>query len=229
VIGGLLGTQETRTRSGVPGLMGIPVLGRLFGTEKLERSRGELLVVLIPRVVRAPDYSETNLRGVSAGNDQNVKLNYAPRTQPSPAPVQQAPAQQPAPQAPAPAAPAPETPAPAAPAMSFTPGTVQTPVNKPVTLALQLDNVAGLFSAPMRLRFDPKVLRLENAQAGTLLTGDGQRVNFNADTMNDTGEAVITLNRLPGSGGVTGSGALCSLRSRRSLPERQRLLWSIPS
>jgi hypothetical protein len=84
-------------------------------------------------------------------------------------------------------------------------------VNTPVTLTLQLDNVNGLFSAPFRLRFDPKILRLNSVQPGTLLTGDGQKVNFNANMMNDTGEAVITLNRLPGSGGVTGSGALLQL------------------
>jgi general secretion pathway protein D len=95
--------------------------------------------------------------------------------------------------------------------MSFTPGTVQTPVNTAVTLTLQLDNVTGLFSAPLRLRFDPKILRLNSVQPGTLLTGDGQRVNFNATTTNDTGESVITLNRLPGSGGVSGSGALLQL------------------
>ena len=233
LLGGLLGTQEIRTRAGVPGLMDIPVLGRLFGTEKLERSRGELLVALIPRVVRAPDFSDVNLRGVSAGNDQNVKLNYAPRTTPAPAPAQQPPAAQaPATQPPAtqpPAAPpavtspaaTPVTPppaSPAGPAMSFAPGTVQTPVNTPVTLALQLDNVNGLFSAPMRLRFDPKILRLDSAQPGTLLTGDGQKVNFSTNTMNDTGEAVITLNRLPGSGGVTGSGPILQLTFQTLAP-----------
>ena len=95
--------------------------------------------------------------------------------------------------------------------MSFAPGTVQTPVNTRVTLTLQLDNVNGLFSAPMRLRFDPKILRLDSVQPGTLLTGDGQKVNFNANTMNDTGEAVITLNRLPGAGGVSGSGPVLQL------------------
>jgi general secretion pathway protein D len=217
VLGGLLGTQETVTRAGVPGLMDIPVLGRLFSTEKVDRSRGELLVVLIPHVVRAPDYTESNLRGVSAGNDQNVKLNYAPP------PVTQAPAAQP--QTPAPAAPAPAAPAapaeapkpaapeppPAGPRLTFAPAAVQAQMSAPITVAVQIEGVSDLFTAPMRVKFDPKVLRLNSIQPGVLMTSDGQKVNFSQNTMNDTGEAVITLNRLPGTGGVSGSGQLVVL------------------
>lgn len=263
LLGGLLGSQEIRTRSGVPGLMDIPVVGRVFSTEKLERSRSELLVALVPRIVRAPDYTEGNLRGVSAGNDQNVKLNYAPRTEPAPvapppvvppaippqpetapapaaaptpvpgpAPVQAAPTPTavppvvppqpetaPAPAAASPPAAAAPTPAPAAGTrLSFAPGTVEAAVNSAVTATLHLDNVEGLFTAPMRIRFDPKVLRLNNIQPGTLLTGDGQKVNFNSHIMNDTGEAVITLNRMPGTGGVSGSGALLQLTFQAVAP-----------
>jgi general secretion pathway protein D len=87
-----------------------------------------------------------------------------------------------------------------------------------VTVTLQLDNVSGLFSAPLRVRFDPELLRLTSVQPGTLLTGDGQRINFEANTNNDAGEAVITLNRLPGSGGVTGSGALLQLTFHAAAP-----------
>ena len=79
LLGGLLATQETRSRSGVPFLMDIPGFGRLFSSEHVERPRGELLVVLIPHIVRSQDFSDVNIRGVSAGSDQNLKINYAPR------------------------------------------------------------------------------------------------------------------------------------------------------
>jgi general secretion pathway protein D len=229
VLGGLLGTQENRTRAGVPGLMEIPGLGRLFGTEKLERNRGELLVVLIPHIVRAPDYSETNLRGVSAGNDQNVKLNFAPRRGPEPAgdaASDSAPAQPPAaaPAAaaePAPAPPAEATPTPApapAPQLTFTPGTVQLEADTPVTVTLQLNNVRDLFSAPMKVVFDPKMLRLESVHPGTLMGADGQQPNFTENIANEIGEATITLNRLPGAAGVTGSGSLLQLTFQALAP-----------
>jgi len=41
----------------------------------------------------------------------------------------------------------------------------------------------------VHIKFDPKVLRLANIRQGTLLTGDGQKVNFSENTLNDTGEA----------------------------------------
>jgi hypothetical protein len=76
---------------------------------------------------------------------------------------------------------------------------------------LQLENAADLFTAPMRLKFDPKLLRLTAVRQGGLMGADGQRVNFGENTLNDTGEAIITLNRVPGAGGISGSGALLSL------------------
>ena len=255
ILGGLLGTQESLIRSGVPLLMDIPFLGRLFGTEKVERSRGELLVVLVPHVVRAPDYSESNLRGVSAGNDQNVKLNYAPRdlpatgTAPAPTnPVAPAPTSPVAPAPTTPVAPAPTSPAAPASAptgtvpvpsqavppatvepapapqavappavdgppvaMVFNPPAAQTQLNSAVTVAVQVENVKDLFSAPLKVRYDPAILRLNSVHPGALMTGDGQKVNFAETISNEAGEATITLNRLPGSGAVSGSGALLQL------------------
>jgi general secretion pathway protein D len=224
MLGGLLGTQEIRTKSGIPGLMDIPGLGYLFGSEKLERSRGEIFVVLVPHIVRAPDYTPTNLRGVAAGNDQNVKLNYAPRdVQPAapgnvPAPATP-PEAKPVPEAAAPA-PAPPSPAPATGAaqLTFAPSTVQAAVNTPVALMLQMTGAQDLFSAPMKIRFDPKVLQLQSIRPGGLMSADGQQPNFTESIANEIGEATITLNRLPGSSGVSGSGVLLQLTFQAVAP-----------
>ena len=68
-----------------------------------------------------------------------------------------------------------------------------------------------LYTAPVKLKFDPKILRLTSIKPGSLISGDGQKINFTESTQNDTGDATITLNRLPGTGGVTGSGAILTL------------------
>lgn len=91
LLGGLLNVQDSGSVSGVPGLATLPILGPLFGTHHKDQSRGELLIALVPHVVRAPDLTETNLRGVAAGNDANVKLNFSHKAdpeQPAPAPGQ---------------------------------------------------------------------------------------------------------------------------------------------
>jgi len=80
-----------------------------------------------------------------------------------------------------------------------------------VTLTLQAENVTDLFNAPIKLGFDPKVVRLTSIQPGTLMSGDGKKINFTENTANDTGEATINISRTPGTGGVTGSGTLVTL------------------
>ncbi len=78
IIGGLMQTQTTRTNAGLPLLGQIPVVGKLFSNERVEKSENEILIVLLPHVVRVPDITDLNLRAVSAGTDQTVKLNFAP-------------------------------------------------------------------------------------------------------------------------------------------------------
>src|SRR5262249_13956291 len=158
-----------------------------------EKNRGELVIALVPHIVRAPEYTELNLRSISAGNDQNVKLNYSPRPEPLSVPATAAPAQ---PVKPNGQAPAPDAAKTAETLLLFNPGTATTQLNGAVTLQLVLENVRDLSTAPIHLKFDSKVLRLTSIQPGALLTGDGQKINFSENTQNDTGEAVITLNRL---------------------------------
>ncbi len=207
LLGGLMQTQDSKLVTGLPWLANLPVLGPLFGSHHTENNNGELLIALIPHIIRSPDYTDVNLRGVSAGNDQSVKLNYAPRPEPAP----EAPAV--APPVSTPAAPVPTAPAPAAgpTRLFFNPATVQTQLGGAVTVALQVENATDLFTSPMKLKFDPKIVRLTSIHQGNLLGGDGQKTNFSENTLNDSGDATITLNRLPGSGGISGSGALVTL------------------
>jgi general secretion pathway protein D len=52
LIGGIIDDQMTRSRSGVPFLMDIPVLGRLFRSESERLDRTELLILITPYVIR---------------------------------------------------------------------------------------------------------------------------------------------------------------------------------
>jgi general secretion pathway protein D len=163
-------------------------------------------------VVRAPEYNEVNLRGIAAGSDQNVKLSYTPRPVATPIPQLPGEAGAPTPTPTTEPAVQPAKPAePVQPRLMFNPATANVPINTPVQVQLVLENVTDLYTAPVKLKFDPKVLRLTSIKPGPLMSTDGQTVNFTESTMNDTGDATITLNRIPGSGGVTGSGAILNL------------------
>ena len=58
VIGGLIDRQSERSRSGIPLLMDIPVLGALFGTTSSSTVHSELFLFLTPHVVRTDEELE---------------------------------------------------------------------------------------------------------------------------------------------------------------------------
>jgi type IV pilus assembly protein PilQ len=55
VIGGILKTSDQRTESGVPWFMKIPVLGWLFKTEGITKSRKQLMVFITPKIIAKED------------------------------------------------------------------------------------------------------------------------------------------------------------------------------
>jgi type IV pilus assembly protein PilQ len=50
VIGGLTVTEITKTRSGIPLLGGLPIVGKLFSFSKEEESRRDLIILVTPRI-----------------------------------------------------------------------------------------------------------------------------------------------------------------------------------
>ncbi|MEW6301567.1 MAG: type II and III secretion system protein, partial [Thermodesulfobacteriota bacterium] len=52
LIGGIIDDNITRTRSGVPFLMDVPVLGRLFRVDSERVDRTELIILITPHVIR---------------------------------------------------------------------------------------------------------------------------------------------------------------------------------
>ena len=125
LLAGLNQTQESKTIVGIPGLSSIPILGKLFSTHTLDKSQSELLIAIIPHIVRRPEINEQNLRGIAVGNATVVKLNYAPR-KPEEAAKPGAPAAAPA----APTAPGATPPSPG-PGLVTTPAPAATPAPAP--------------------------------------------------------------------------------------------------
>ena len=77
VIGGLNQSRVFKTRAGVPFLGELPVIGRLFSDEDVQRAESEILIVLIPHIVRMSGVEESNLRTIATGTDQKFVLRYA--------------------------------------------------------------------------------------------------------------------------------------------------------
>jgi general secretion pathway protein D len=85
LLGGLTKYSDSKSKTGIPGLASIPLLGRLFSGESVDRERSELMIALIPHVVRRPEFTEENLRGIAVGNQASVHLSYSRKPSETPA------------------------------------------------------------------------------------------------------------------------------------------------
>jgi len=227
ILAGLDGTQDSSVVNGIPGLVNIPILGKIFfGSSHIEKDRQQLMIALVPHIVRTPDYSPENLRGVFSGPDQSLHLMYAPRDEdgsgsagpaggaanPAPATAPQTPiALPPAPGAAPTAAPPPVPPA-AGTRVVFLPGSVSVGPNTPFTVNVELNGAADAFAiTPLRVKWDPAVLRLTDITPGDLLSRSGGTVSSIKDVRNDAGEATLNVSRAAGGTGVSGSGPVAIL------------------
>src|SRR5229473_2124881 len=69
ILGGLFERVDTKTLNGWPGLANVPIMRYLFSTDNVERQENENLIVLIPRIVRMPDWTKGNLRAIYSGTE----------------------------------------------------------------------------------------------------------------------------------------------------------------
>ncbi len=228
LLGGIMGTTDTLNVSGIPGLMNVPILGNFFGSQNhKEIDHNDLVIAVIPHIVRTSDIAAVDMRGVYAGSEQNIRVirdvpDGGDALTPAPqkaTPAGSTPATAPKPPAPAAVSPAAPTPAPApvpeAPSgplvLRFNPGEVSTKAGAAVNITLEASGARDLFSAPIRVRWDPKILTLASISSGALFGPKDQSLNPPAQISQDTGEASITLGRLPGAGGVNGAGPIAVL------------------
>ena len=237
MLSGLSQNSDSSTVGGLPGLTSVPILGQfLFGSSSKNKSTGELMIALIPHIIRTPDYTAENLRGIYAGSDQVVKLYYAPKAAQEEAPANppaagNAPAAAPPATAPqvspgapqlihradtAPVPPQPPVPSSITPAgraqVKFAPAAVEAKVGGSVNVSVQIDNVADLFSAsPIRIKYDPALLKLNDATPGDLFQRDGVHATSVKDIRNEVGEATLTIARAPGTKGISGAGSVLML------------------
>ena len=97
-------------------------------------------------------------------------------------------------------------------ALQFGQSDMQVALGAPASVTLEVHQAKDLMAAPFHLKWDPKLLRLNQVTPGALIGDGNPQVNPpTIDIRNDSGEATITLSRMEGAGGVSGSGPLISL------------------
>jgi general secretion pathway protein D len=231
LLAGILTKLDNYSNSGTPGLSSIPLIKYLFGSINKEVQDDEVVFILIPHIVRESVLTRLNTRSIDTGTGATIELRHAPideilaesTDQASAAPASNTTAanaatamvQQMRQQAMPPRAggnpPAAKTPAaPAGPAVTLTmvPANSTQAVGSTFQASVFLSNAHDVFSVPLDIQFDPKILQLVNVDTGGLLGGDGQAVALvHRDEGN--GHVTVSASRPPGVSGVNGSGQVC--------------------
>ena len=206
ILGGLIERSDTNAISGWPGFANIPFFRYFFSTVNPEHIDTEVLIVLIPHIVRLPTITAENLRSIASGTDTNAEVRLENAVMAPPAPkAQSIPAPLPTPPATAP------VPASQNPELRFEPGTVALRVGETTTIGVAVQNVQDLYSVPLLLQFNPAVVSIEDVRQGGFLSGGTQEIAIVERVDKERGQAVISATRKPNTPGVSGSGTLLGI------------------
>ena len=231
LLGGILEDQQTKALSGIPGLSNIPILKYLFSQTNTEHRENEIVFVLVPHIVRGQDISGRNQEMLDVGTANAIELRHFSKQPPAPTSQNQNQTAPPAPQAPAgtqapqnvPQAPPQNqtppqntTPPPSAGVAGgagfvFDPPTISQAKGSTFTVNVLLSGGQNIYSVPVQITYDPGELQVVNVSNGGFLSQDGQAVALVHRDDPSTGTLQITATRPPGSGGVSGQGAVATL------------------
>ena len=208
LLAGLINNEERMSANRVPGLGDMPLIGRLFSTQRDDKQRTEIVLSVTPHIVRnlrRPDLNQTEFW---SGTENEV------RSRPLVAPPQHKPA---APQAVA--------------QTDAQPGTSSVPSDDgvaavPVHLALQgpaevnagevldvqlaIDSNVALRGMPVQLRYPAQLLQIVDADAGDFF-GSAKAVSKTKTLEQQKGLASFAVLR-NGADGVSGKGLVATFR-----------------
>ena len=236
ILGGIITDTEATSLNGLPGLKNIPILRYFFSQEQKSRDSTEIIIMLTPHILRMPNISAGNLRGLYTGSETIPRLRASPEVPaigaPSPTPGTPAPGAPPAPQPPAGQPPAPTPPpagAPAAPpnaqpqaqrqtnsTVTFAPSPVTLPATGTETLNI-VGNGMDFFGVDLTLSFEPGTVNIREIRDGGFLSRDGQIVAFVQRMETESGTVRISVERPPGAAAVSGTDNLVTLVLARGM------------
>lgn len=247
ILGGLINDQDRSTANRVPGLGDIPVLGRLFASQKDDTQKTELVLSITPRLIRGigppPQVptefwsgTENNLRlkplavisSKEAAPASPVASSQKPSTGAAALPAQPEPAadfDSPSIQNDSPTAPSSGT-GTSAPLLQWD-GTPKAKVGSNLQLTVKVSSQEGLMSFPLQIKYDPTVLELSDVSPGGFLAQNNAKVNFTQRVVAGSGMAFLTQSQTGKA--VKGDGDLLALKFKALKPSASSVVSILPA
>lgn len=232
ILAGLISENDQTTANKVPLLGELPVLSRLFGSQKDSTDRSEILLSITPRVLRTIRRPEAQMAEFESGTETNIgspplRLTYAEPSKPDGEggkgvpgaatdalgggasgvannPVATVTAN-PAASSGAPAAGMPDpSRANAGPASFAWQTPAQVKVGEQFSAVLRMNSQSALRGLPLLVDFDPQVLQVAHVQEGDFLKQNGGQTSFSQRVDPVQGMVYITTVRLNENGSDAG-------------------------
>jgi general secretion pathway protein D len=200
----------------------------LFGQTSTEHSQTETVFVLIPHIVRRQVLSTLNEQAIDVGTANAISLrrarssgNNGPSANASPASgagsvaVPQAATAPPEPQL--------MQRGDGQASFAFDPPALSPKAGSTFTVNVSMTGAQNVYSVPLQLTYDPKLLQVVNVSNGGLLSQDGQIVTVTHREDDSTGTMQVMATRPPGANGVSGQGPVLTLTFMAKAPGQSSL------
>lgn len=221
LLGGLISNEDRSSANRVPGLGDMPVLGRIFSSQKDDYQRTELILAITPRILRSAPHPDISQAEMWVGSEMATRL----RASPARVPLARAAGAEAVPTA------AGSQPAATTAAALASPGAAgavkAAPASGPIlaswtaptdikagaefVVTLNLSSGAALRGAPLEISFPSQSLEVLDVSEGSFFKQSGATTSFTQAVNTSTGRigAGILSND---SNGATGQGSLLQLR-----------------
>ena len=78
LIAGLIKTQERHSRSGIPGISQLPVLGHIFASNQDGDDQTDIVLTMTPHIVRIAEIGEEERRAIWMGTAKTMRISEEP-------------------------------------------------------------------------------------------------------------------------------------------------------
>lgn len=238
LLAGLVQQQDTNNITGTPGLGELPFFKYFFSSHDKTQTSDEIVFLLIPHIMRESIVTDDNTRIIDTGTSQQIQLRHGSRNKLRATDksdlggddLKQTPATaQPTSAANAASAMIAQIATQSRPAspdnmaatagsqegsspidFEMVPQVLRQSVGSTFQVTVSASNAHDLFTVPLQLKFDPRILSLVDVDSGELLSRDGQAV---AVVHRDEGSGLVAISasRPPKTAGVNGQGTVFTI------------------
>ncbi len=213
ILAGLISDEDRQSASKIPGLGDLPLIGRLFSTQRDETTQTEIVLLITPRIVRnitRLDAAQSEFSSGTEGAVGSASLNLRPPAAAAPAVTLQGQGTPPIPSAAQPLTLPPPVAAPLTLSMTTVPSIGK---GQEFNLVVQATSSGEVKSLGFDLVYDPALMEVVRVTEAAFLKQGNATTEFIGNPVEGADRLTVNINRTTGGARGTGAVAVVVLRA----------------